>query len=218
MPFIGSMWLVALNGVALSCLIIPMTELNAETTRLDFVFRSHRTTHMETIQQADGQFVLRDSAFVHAPVERCFQLTCSIALVQEELGMHPVSGRMSGFVQGGDTVRWEGWQLGLKHFHVTSISAYTPPVLLQDTMLAGRFKTFQHDHHLRETPDGGTVLEDELRFSLPFGVLGRLVSKYIIMRHIQGLMASRFARIKRIAEGEEWRKYLPAAAPVAAGI
>ncbi len=163
---------------------------------------------MEAFEEANGQFVLRDAMDVHAPVDRCFQLTCSVALVQEELGMKPVSGRTSGMVQGGDIVRWEGWQLGLKHFHVSNISSYQRPVFMQDTMAAGRFKTFQHDHHLRALDLHRTLLEDELRFTLPFGALGHLVAKYIMVPHIRKLMSSRFRRIKRIAESEDWRKYL----------
>ena len=163
---------------------------------------------MEFIEQKNRECILRESAQIHAPIDRCFQLTCSIALVQEELGMKPVSGRMSGMVRGGDTVRWEGWQLGLKHFHVSNISSYERPVFLQDTMVAGRFKTFQHDHHLREVPGGITLLEDELRFTLPFGALGHVIARYVMVPHIGKLMASRFARIKRIAESDDWRKYI----------
>ncbi len=173
---------------------------------------------MKTCDEANGCFTLRDSVLVHAPVDRCFRLTCSIALVHEELGMNAVSGRTEGFVTGGDVVRWEGWQLGLKHFHVSHISSYQRPVLLQDTMLDGRFKTFQHDHHLREVTDAahpersGALLEDELRFSLPFGKVGEIVARTIMVPHIRGLMKSRFARIKRIAEGDDWRVYLQDAA------
>ncbi len=165
-------------------------------------------------QEEDGTFTLKDSLLVHAPIERCFKLSCSLELVHEELGMIAVSGKTEGLVVGGDTVRWEGWQLGLKHFHVSHISSFECPVFMQDTMLDGRFKTFQHDHHFREvagiTPT--TMLEDELRFSLPFGALGTLVARTIMVPHIQKLMANRFARIKRIAEGEDWRRYLPVAA------
>ena len=121
--------------------------------------------------------------------------------------MDAVSGRTSGLVRGGEIVRWEGWQLGMRHFHVSLISSYEDPVFLQDTMLEGRFKYFQHDHHLRETADG-TVLSDDLRFSLPFGALGRVVARHIMVPHIRKLLASRFARIKRIAEGDDWEKYL----------
>ena len=165
-------------------------------------------------QEQDGSFVLRDSLLVHAPVDRCFQLSCSLELVHEELGMNAVSGKTKGLVAGGDVVRWEGWQLGLKHFHVSHISSFERPVFLQDTMLEGRFQSFQHDHHFREVPGKppSTLLEDELRFSLPFGALGRLVARTVMVPHIRKLMSSRFQRIKRIAEGTDWQRYLSEAA------
>jgi hypothetical protein len=153
-------------------------------------------------------FTLGDTTVVDAPIDRCFQLTCSLALVREELGMNAVDGRTDGLVGDGDTVRWEGWQLGMKHFHVSHISGYNRPVFMQDSMLDGRFKTFQHDHHLRERSDGATSLTDELRFSLPFGWAGRMVSRYIMVPHILRLMRRRFARIKRIAESDDWKRYL----------
>lgn len=165
---------------------------------------------MRDWKEQDGVFTIVATAHVHAPVDRCFDLSCAIALVQEELGMKPVKGRTSGLVQNGDMVRWEGWQLGLPQFHVTLISGCERPIFLQDTMLDGRFKTFQHDHHFRALADGTTELHDELRFTLPFGAAGRLVARWIMVPHIRRLMNSRFARIRRIAEGEDWRRYLPA--------
>lgn len=167
------------------------------------------------VQETDGTFTLRDTQLVHAPIDRCFQLSCSLELVHQELGMNAIEGKSEGLVTGGDIIRWEGWQLGLKHFHVSHISGFQESVFMQDTMLDGRFKTFQHDHHFREVPDGPhgppwTKLEDELRFSLPFGALGRLVARYIMVPHIRRLMRSRFQRIRRIAESNEWQRYLPA--------
>ena len=159
------------------------------------------------VEERDGLFLLHGSTEVNAPIERCFQLSCSVALVHEELGMCAVSGRTRGMVRGGDVVRWEGWQLGMRHHHVSRISSYEAPVFLQDTMLDGRFQYFQHDHHLREIA-GGTLLTDELRFSLPFGALGRLVARHIMVPHIRKLLKSRFSRIKRIAEGNDWQEYL----------
>lgn len=167
------------------------------------------------VQETGGTFILRDSQLVHAPIDRCFQLSCSLELVHDELGMVAVSDKKDGLVEGGDIIRWEGWQLGLKHFHVSHISGFQEPVFMQDTMLDGRFKAFQHDHHFREVSGGPhrptwTQLEDELRFSLPFGALGRLVAKYIMVPHIRKLMRSRFQRIQRIAEGNDWERYLSA--------
>lgn len=155
-----------------------------------------------------GLFILRESVLIHAPIDRCFLLSTSVEIVHQELGMHSVCGRTSGFVCDGDTIRWEGWQLGLPNYHVSQINHYRRPVFFQDRMIAGRFKYFEHDHHLRETSDG-TLLQDELRFSMPFGVLGRIVGRWILVPHIKGLMHRRFAKLKNIAETDRWRHYIP---------
>ena len=161
------------------------------------------------LKQQGDIFILSDSIEIHAPIERCFALTCCVALVQEELGMIAKDGRITGLVVGDDTVRWEGWQLWMKHFHVSHISVYDKPVFMQDTMLDGRFKTFQHDHHLNQRPGGMIQLQDEVRFSLHFGWAGRLVGRMVMVPHIRRLLRSRFARIKRLAEGDGWMEYLP---------
>jgi ligand-binding SRPBCC domain-containing protein len=135
-------------------------------------------------------------------------LSTSAAIVERELKMHPVRGRVTGFVVGGDTVRWEGWQLGLPQFHESLIEDYRPNVFFRDRMIAGRFARFEHDHNLVPDAEGCVVLWDELRFAMPWGWLGELVGRWVMVPHIRGLMRRRFALLKRIAEGEEWEKYL----------
>ena len=124
-------------------------------------------------------FTLRDSTIIHAPIERCFALSTHLAIVERELGMHPVAGRTSGCVQGGDTVHWKGWQLGFPNFHVSLISQFERPYYFQDRMLAGRFRSFQHDHRFRQLADG-VGLDDEVRFTLPFGWPGRVVGRLCV--------------------------------------
>jgi ligand-binding SRPBCC domain-containing protein len=160
-------------------------------------------------------FVLKDSTHIAAPLDRVFLLSCSLKIVERELGMHPVPGpestRTEGLVTAGDRIRWEGWQLGFWNYHVSLISEYRPYEFFQDTMVRGRFAFFQHDHHFTEIA-GQVLLKDTVRFSLPWGFAGRLVAKRIMVPHIAGLMRRRFALIKKIAETEEWRGYLPAVA------
>jgi ligand-binding SRPBCC domain-containing protein len=152
-------------------------------------------------------FVLRDNIVVRAPIERCFALSTNVAIVEKELGMHPVAGRTTGCVRGGDTVRWEGWQLGFPNFHVSLIAEFEPPFHFQDRMLEGRFRSFAHDHRFREV-DGGVLLEDELRFTMPFGWPGRVVGQVVLVPHIRRLLRERFAMLKEIAESEQWREYV----------
>lgn len=156
-------------------------------------------------------YVIKDSIHIIAPLERCFLLSTSLAVVERELGMHPVDGghgeRTSGLVVGGDRVRWEGWQLGLPHYHVSLISAFERNRFFQDKMIAGRFKAFLHDHEFTEI-GGQILLKDTVRFSMPLGPIGRLIGKRIMIPHIRGLMQRRFHMLKRVAESDEWRKYL----------
>jgi ligand-binding SRPBCC domain-containing protein len=157
-------------------------------------------------------FVLKENAHVRAPLQRVFLLSTSLAIVERELGMHPVARggatRTTGLVVSGDRVRWEGWQFGLPQYHVSLISQFEPYRLFQDTMLAGRFKFFQHDHEFTEI-GGQVLLKDVVRFAMPFGSPGKLVGKRIMVPHIRGLMQRRFALLRQIAESEEWRQYLP---------
>lgn len=154
-------------------------------------------------------FTLRDQILVHAPQRRCFLLSTSVAIVQKELRMRPTAGRTTGLVVGGDTVTWEGWQLGLPQLHQSLISRFEPCHFFQDTMIAGRFAFFQHDHAFTDNSDGAVTLADELRFSMPFGRFGSLVGRFVLVPHIRRLLRRRFALLKRIAESDEWRDYLP---------
>ena len=91
--------------------------------------------------------------------------------------------------------------------HETLITAYDCPVFFQDTMGRGRFRSFHHDHHFQEV-GGQTLLWDVVSFSLPLGAPGRWVGKAVVVPHVLDLMARRFELIKRLAEGEGWRRYL----------
>ena len=155
------------------------------------------------------RFTLNDQIAIHAPADRCFLLSTSVAIVERELGMHPVQGRTSGLVTGGDTIRWEGWQLGLPQFHESLVEDFRPEAFFRDRMIAGRFASFEHDHNFVNPADGTTLLADEIRFTMPLGVLGDLIGAWILAPHIRGLMRRRLKLLKQIAESEEWRRYLP---------
>ena len=144
---------------------------------------------------------------VHAPLERCFLLSTNLELVAETLRMRPLSGKSTGHVVMGDTILWAGWKFGMPQMHESLITAYDPPVYFQDTMARGRFKTFQHDHHFTEI-DGHTLLQDKLRFSLPGGWLGAQIAQHIMVPYISRLLRKRFYLLKKLAEGQEWQRYL----------
>jgi hypothetical protein len=157
-------------------------------------------------------FQVKDSIQINAPADRCFLLSTSIPLVARTIGLQPTEGRTTGLALMDDRILWRGWKFGLPALHETLITAYQRPTFFQDTMGSGRFRSFQHDHHF-EPVAGRTLLHDEIRFTMLFGPLGRLVARAVVIPHIAGLLSSRLHLIKRLAEGEEWRQYLPDTTP-----
>lgn len=146
-------------------------------------------------------FTVSDSVHIRAPIERCFLLSTDIGLVQRTLGMQPAAGKTTGKVVGGDRIVWRGWLLGLPQKHESLITRYERPAFFQDTMVRGRFKRYQHDHLFVEI-DGQTLLIDKVRFSLPLGVVGRVVGRRLVVPYVVRLLRRRLTLLKHVAEGD----------------
>ena len=157
----------------------------------------------------DRTFFVREQMEVHAPIERCFSLSTHLALVADILRMRPIAGRVAGHVTAGDKVLWRGWKWGLPHTHESLIEPFVPPIFFRDRMISGRFASFQHDHNFTARKNGSVLMRDELRFQMPFGALGVLVGRILVLPHIHRLLRQRFALIKRLAEGDQWTQYVP---------
>ena len=152
-------------------------------------------------------FRVQESIRVNAPIDRCFLLSTSIALVEQTIGLSPVEGKTSGLIVADDRLVWRGWKFGLPAMHETLITGYDRPRFFQDTMGKGRFKFFQHDHRF-ERIDGKTVMSDEVRLSLPLGMVGRWVARWIVVPHVVKLMRQRMKLLRRVAESSEWQRYV----------
>lgn len=158
---------------------------------------------------------IRLTTLIDAPPQRCFLLALSIELQMHSVGKNgdrAIAGRTSGLIRAGETVTWSGRHFGLRVKHTSRIDLWRPYFYFRDVMVEGTLAQFEHHHHFASMDDG-TRMRDEVRFTAPAGLLGRLVEGRL-RRHVAALQKRRNATIKQVAESEEWHRYLDNEPPV----
>lgn len=155
--------------------------------------------------------ILELITLIQAPIERCFDLSRSIDLhlhSTAHTGEIAIAGVTSGLIGMGEEVTWRAKHFGVWQHLTSRISSYNRPHHFRDSMVRGAFQYLHHDHCF-ESQGSRTQMLDIFDYAAPFGILGRLVENTVLTNYLQRLLEVRNACIKRIAESEQWRQYLP---------
>lgn len=91
------------------------------------------------------------------------------ALIEYKLRLH------------GLPIRWQ-----------TEITAWEPPLRFVDEQLRGPYRLWQHEHTFEEI-DGGTLAEDRVRYSVPFG---SLANRLLVARDLTGIFRYRHRKLQ----------------------
>lgn len=83
------------------------------------------------------------------------------------------------------------WRIPMKW--KTRITRWNPPYEFVDEQLSGPYRTWIHTHRFTESA-GGTVIEDEVRYELPFGMLGQ-VALPLVRRQLNRIFTYRSDRV-----------------------
>jgi ligand-binding SRPBCC domain-containing protein len=154
---------------------------------------------------------LTEITVIHAPIDRCFDLSRSIDLHKASTartGELAVAGVTSGLIGMEEEVTWRARHLGVWQEMTSRITAFDPPAYFRDTMVRGPFSSFQHDH-VFSGKDGSTEMKDVLRFRAPLAFLGRL-AEILLKPYLRQFLLERNALLKQVAEGDEWPRFLNA--------
>jgi len=154
--------------------------------------------------------IIKLSLFINAPRERCFDLSRSLELHQvSTFGTHEkaIAGVTSGLIELGEEVTWRARHFGIYQNLTSRITAMKFPDTFSDCQVKGAFKNFDHTHIFLEQ-NGGTLMTDVFNFEAPLGFLGKLACILFLTTYMRHFLIRRNNYIKRVAEGEEWRKYL----------
>jgi ligand-binding SRPBCC domain-containing protein len=114
------------------------------------------------------------------PPELGFQIITPSPIVMEKGSLIDYQIRLSGL-----PFRWR-----------TLISSYNPPHEFVDEQIKGPYSFWHHRHQFYAEGDE-TVIEDTVTYTIPFGILGRIVHTLFIRAKLRKIFEYRQAIIER---------------------
>jgi ligand-binding SRPBCC domain-containing protein len=161
--------------------------------------RSDRIEHGRDPAE-NGTFILRASLEVPLPRGRVFEFFADAhnleAITPASLGFQILTPDPI-VIRAGTLIDYRIRLHGVPMHWRTLISRWEPPDLFTDEQLAGPYAGWVHTHTFRDTPSGGTVVEDEVRYRLPFDPVGRIAVP-LVRRQLDGIFRHRTRRVREL--------------------
>lgn len=139
---------------------------------------------------------------IKAPIETVFNNTRNIDLHQKSASQtneKAIAGTITGLIEKGETVTWRGKHFGIYLQHQSVISEMEFPIYFTDKQLKGHFKSFEHKHFFKER-NGVTLMEDQLCYKMPFGIIGKTFHYLFLKRHLCNFLKYRNEILKYVSE------------------
>lgn len=145
-------------------------------------------------------YELRRETFIPAPLPKVFEFFSSARnlaaitpgylrfrlLTPEPIDLHSGTELCYSLRVHGIAVRWK-----------TIVEKWNPPHEFTDYQESGPYKLWHHTHRFRDG-DGGTWMEDVVRYALPFGIVGRLAHWLTVRRDVEAIFEYRAERIRNL--------------------
>ncbi len=90
----------------------------------------------------------------------------------------------------------------------TLITEYEPPFLFVDQQAKGPYVLWRHRHTFHPTPDG-TLVRDQVDYTLPFGPLGRMMHWLTVGKQLRTIFAYRQTKLDELFGGSSKRLLEP---------
>lgn len=139
---------------------------------------------------------------IEAPVSRCFDLSLSVdghTASMASSAERAIDGVTSGMIGPGESVTWRARHFGIPFRLTSRITAYDRPRRFVDEQVAGPFTRWWHEHEFSDQGEA-TLMTDRIEFAAPFGPLGRLAERVVLVRYMERLILERNSWLKRELE------------------
>jgi len=140
-----------------------------------------------------AKHVFRTSATIDLPIDEVFAFFSNAENLERitpaQLGFNiitptPIEMRKGTLIDY--TLKLQGFPIKWR----TEITRWEPPHLFEDAQLIGPYKQWIHQHRFTETENNKTLMEDEVRYRLPFEPFGDL-AKFFVEREITNIFKYR---------------------------
>lgn len=109
-----------------------------------------------------------------------------------------ISNLDEGEIYPGQLIRYIVKPLfGIPLQWTTEITSVNKPFLFVDTQVKGPYKLWEHTHRFREHGKG-ILMEDEVRYQLPFGILGKAAHSLVVRKKLQEIFSFRKTVLSQI--------------------
>ncbi|HEX8154669.1 MAG TPA: SRPBCC family protein [Thermoanaerobaculia bacterium] len=146
---------------------------------------------------------VRIETFIAAPPALCFDLALDVGAHSESArfsGERVVPpGRLEGILELGDLVTFEGVHFGMRQRVTAKIVEVDRPRRFVDELVQSAFERLRHVHDFIPR-DGGTLMVDDLEWTAPLGILGRIADALFVERHMRWFVATKQQALRKIAE------------------
>lgn len=144
-------------------------------------------------------YELHRKQWVPHPIERVFEFFAEARNLEQitprllRFQITRVPPRMEPGARIEYTLRIHGFPV---HWR-TIIDQWDPPHGFVDIQAKGPYKLWHHTHRFWEE-NGGTWIEDAVRYELPFGILGRIVHRAFVARDVRTIFHYREGVIRKL--------------------
>lgn len=155
--------------------------------------------------------IIKIEVEINAPIERVFDLARCIDLHEESMSRNnekAIGGVTKGLINLGETVTWQATHFGIRQNLTSKITAFNRPFHFQDIMIKGAFKRFTHDHFFA-SKGANILMKDVFDYDSPIWFLGKIADALVLKSYMKNLLLERNLLIKKVAESEDWRKFIP---------
>ncbi|AEI13823.1 hypothetical protein Flexsi_0127 [Flexistipes sinusarabici DSM 4947] len=80
---------------------------------------------------------------------------------------------------------------------VTEITHVSEPFFFVDEQRLGPYKFWHHKHFFEESGDG-VIMTDEVHYSMPFGIIGDILNRFVVRKRLENIFNYRFETLKKL--------------------